>query len=111
MQLLRVLALLILTVSLAELPRDLHFCRLGLAQDPPLVVGMTIKIGSGLLAAGGVFRAWKPGFALLLVWCFQGALIAAGEWLGQGFNLPALASLLARGLVLWLGFKARRQVG
>lgn len=110
MHTLRILAFFILLVSLAELPRDLHFFQLGLTQDPPLALGMTIKIGSGLAAGVGVFRAWKPGFALLLVWCFQGGLISLGQWLGQGFNYPALVSLLVRGMILGLGFKARRQL-
>lgn len=95
----RGVALLVALFWLLELPRDLHFLQ---GAEWRLVVGMSIKISTGLLAWVGLGARRPVASAFLVVWCLQGALMSAGEWLGQGANLLSLASLMVRsGLIYW----------
>lgn len=95
----RAVALVVALFWLLELPRDAHFF---IGAEWRLKVGMSIKILTGLLAGLGLWARNPVASAFLVVWCFQGALMSAGEWLGQGPNLSSVVSLGVRvGLIFW----------
>ena len=91
--------------TLLELPRDLHF--LLSMGDNRLTLGMTIKIGSGILAAVGLARGWVAGWAFLLIWCLQGMLMSFGEWQGDGLAVSAWFTVPLRLALLGLTVKER----
>jgi hypothetical protein len=101
----RWVVLAILIAAGLELPRDLHFLRS--MGDNRLTVGMTIKIGCGILAAFGLVRGWAAGWAFLLVWCLQGLLMSFGEWQGEGLSASAWITIPVRLALLALIFKER----
>lgn len=87
-------------LTVCELPRDAGFL---LEGKPGLSLGMTIKIGSGILAVVGLARHWSAGYAFLFCWCLQGMLMSVGDWSGQGPTVAGVLSILIRlGLLAWL---------
>lgn len=84
---------------LYELPRDLYFLQ---GADGRLQIGLSLKLGTGLLACLGLWRGSAVASAFLVVWCLQGMLMSVGEWLGQGPNPASAVSLAVRaGLLVW----------
>ncbi len=88
---------LVLLWSLVEGPRDVGFL-LGGPSD--LTQGMLLKLTNGTLATVGLWHGWRVGYACLVGWCLQGALMSIGEWQGQGANLSSALSLGVRSLLL-----------
>lgn len=83
--------------SMMEAHRDVGFLLEGPSE---LTGGMLLKLTNGAVATVGLWRGWRVGYACLVGWCVQGALMSVGEWQGQGPNLTSAASLLVRAWLL-----------
>jgi hypothetical protein len=96
------LTAIVISVALAELPRDLAFLSEG--GDWRLRAGMLCKIGSAFLVGLCLPRRLPAGWAFLFVWCVQGLLMSYGEfqggalhplgWLAVALRLFLLASFV-----------------